>query len=204
MGRRAFFYGLAELLYFNFPCPSTARHSCRYLYKTLTSFILTISRLLSIRSQNTAFGSDAPPPASGGPRAVSNLPCASAVRKTPFCRPQACAPGLESRLGPTVAPCTDLGPISNYYAERFGFSPECRVVSFTGDNPASLAGLCLDKSDIAISLGTSDSLFLSLDQPRCLAEGHVLASPIDRDAYMVLLWYVHCRWRTPPPTILLI
>lgn len=103
---------------------------------------------------------------------------------------KACAPGLESRLGPTVPSGTDLGPISNYYVERFGFSPDCRVVSFTGDNPASLAGLCLSKNDVAISLGTSDTLFLSLNRPRCLAEGHVLVSPVDRDAYMVLLWSV--------------
>ncbi|XP_050432024.1 xylulose kinase [Adelges cooleyi] len=102
---------------------------------------------------------------------------------------EACAPGLESRLGPTVASGTDLGAISDYYVERFGFNPECRVVSFTGDNPASLAGLCLSKNDVAISLGTSDTLFLSLNEPKCLTEGHVLASPIDKDAYMVLLCF---------------
>ncbi|XP_001945125.2 xylulose kinase [Acyrthosiphon pisum] len=102
---------------------------------------------------------------------------------------EACAPGLDSRLGRTVPPGTDLGPISNYYVERFGFNPECRVVSFTGDNPASLAGLCLGDNDIAISLGTSDTLFLPLDEPRCLEEGHVLVSPINRDAYMVLLCF---------------
>ncbi|KAL4120605.1 hypothetical protein QTP88_013269 [Uroleucon formosanum] len=102
---------------------------------------------------------------------------------------EACAPGLDSRLGRTVPPGTDLGPISNYYVERFGFNPECRVVSFTGDNPASLAGLCLNDNDIAISLGTSDTLFLPLDEPRCLEEGHVLVSPINRDAYMVLLCF---------------
>jgi xylulokinase len=88
-----------------------------------------------------------------------------------------------------VPPGTDLGTISNYYVERFGFNPECRVVSFTGDNPASLAGLCLSDNDIAISLGTSDTLFLPLDEPRCLEEGHVLVSPINRDAYMVLLCF---------------
>lgn len=102
---------------------------------------------------------------------------------------EACAPGLDSRLGRTVPPGTDLGLISNYYVERFGFNPECRVVSFTGDNPASLAGLCLNDNDIAISLGTSDTLFLSLDEPRCLEDGHVLVSPINKDAYMVLLCF---------------
>lgn len=87
-----------------------------------------------------------------------------------------------------MPPGTDLGSISNYYVERFGFSPECRIVSFTGDNPASLVGLCLNKNDIAISLGTSDTLFLSLDEPQCLTEGHVLVNPINKDTYMVLLW----------------
>ena len=27
------------------------------------------------------------------------------------------------------------GAISSYYVRRYGFSPECKVVAFTGDNP---------------------------------------------------------------------
>ncbi|PKU34978.1 xylulose hypothetical protein [Limosa lapponica baueri] len=27
------------------------------------------------------------------------------------------------------------GPISPYYSQRYGFSPDCKVVAFTGDNP---------------------------------------------------------------------
>ncbi|KAG8238984.1 hypothetical protein J437_LFUL005041 [Ladona fulva] len=54
---------------------------------------------------------------------------------------QLCAPYLRGKLGPTVHSYANLGPISPYFVERFGFNPECRVIAFTGDNPASLAGI---------------------------------------------------------------
>lgn len=46
----------------------------------------------------------------------------------------------------------------------------------------------LSKDDLACSLGTSDTLFLWLDDPKTLPEGHVLCNPIDQDAYMTMLW----------------
>lgn len=49
-------------------------------------------------------------------------------------------------------------------------------------------GMCLKKDDIAVSLGTSDTLFLCLSQPKVILDGHILSSPVDKDAYMVLLW----------------
>ena len=39
------------------------------------------------------------------------------------------------------------------------------------------------------SLGTSDTVFLWLDEPRPQLVGHVLINPVDSDAYMALLWY---------------
>lgn len=30
------------------------------------------------------------------------------------------------------------GPISPYYSQRYGFSPDCKVVAFTGDNPGEM------------------------------------------------------------------
>jgi len=62
------------------------------------------------------------------------------------------------------------------------------VIAFTGDNPASLAGMCLQSGEIAISLGTSDTLFLWLDHPTPSLEGHLFSNPIDPEAYMALLW----------------
>jgi xylulokinase len=47
----------------------------------------------------------------------------------------------------------------------------------------------LKTGDIAVSLGTSDTLFLSLKQPKVILEGHILSSPMDEDGYMALLWY---------------
>lgn len=30
------------------------------------------------------------------------------------------------------------GPISPYYSQRYGFSPDCKIVAFTGDNPGEM------------------------------------------------------------------
>lgn len=69
--------------------------------------------------------------------------------------------------------------------ERFDFRPDCRVVAFTGDNPSSVAGLGLQRDYLAISLGTSDTVFLWLDQPTPALEGHVFCNPVDSSAFMV-------------------
>ncbi|XP_075231647.1 xylulose kinase-like [Lycorma delicatula] len=102
---------------------------------------------------------------------------------------QVCGSNLESKLGEPVPSYTDLGPINEYYVERFGFNPHCRIISFTGDNPASLAGMRLGANDIAVSLGTSDTLFLWLSEPKTLPEGHIFVNPVDSDAYMALLCF---------------
>ncbi|KAM6452940.1 xylulose kinase isoform 1-T1 [Liasis olivaceus] len=101
----------------------------------------------------------------------------------------ACAPQLGKKLGQPVPSSKILGLISPYYTERFGFNPACKIVAFTGDNPASLAGMRLAKGDIAISLGTSDTLFLWIQEPKPALEGHVLCNPVDSQAYMALLCY---------------
>ncbi|XP_066300967.1 xylulose kinase-like [Branchiostoma lanceolatum] len=102
---------------------------------------------------------------------------------------QACASGLEGKLGEAVPSFENLGSISAYYADRYGFSPDCKVIAFTGDNPGSLAGMRLQGGDIAVSLGTSDTLFLWLQQPSPALTGHIFCNPVDGDAYMALLCY---------------
>uniref|UniRef100_A0A1B6HDA3 Xylulose kinase n=1 Tax=Homalodisca liturata TaxID=320908 RepID=A0A1B6HDA3_9HEMI len=102
---------------------------------------------------------------------------------------KACADDLATKLGEPVCSYSDLGPVSEYWVERHGFDPNCRVITFTGDNPASLAGMQLHTGDIAVSLGTSDTLFLSLTQPTYLSEGHILVNPVKSDAYMALLCF---------------
>ncbi|KAG7169488.1 xylulose kinase-like [Homarus americanus] len=100
-----------------------------------------------------------------------------------------CAPGLAEKLGKPVPASEKLGTVSSYFVDRYSFNPDCAVIAFTGDNPSSLAGMCLERGDVAVSLGTSDTLFLWLDTPRPQLEGHVLVNPVDSNAYMALLCF---------------
>ncbi|MGH0135675.1 UNVERIFIED_CONTAM: hypothetical protein FKN15_057890 [Acipenser sinensis] len=54
------------------------------------------------------------------------------------------------------------GSVSSYNVQRYGFSPDCKVIAFTGDNPGSLAGMRLQEGDIAVvvlcSLRFSDTV----------------------------------------------
>ena len=101
----------------------------------------------------------------------------------------ACAPNLAPRLGVPV-PSTDIiGKVSRYMVERYRFPPNCSIVAFTGDNPASLAGMRLSKADIALSLGTSDTLIFSTDVAVASTEGHVFVNPLDKSKYMAMLCF---------------
>ncbi|XP_078520473.1 xylulose kinase [Lissotriton helveticus] len=100
-----------------------------------------------------------------------------------------CAEGLEERLGPAVPSSSVLGSISPYHVQRYDFHPDCKIVAFTGDNPASLAGMRLEEGDIAVSLGTSDTLFLWINEPTPALEGHILCNPVQTESYMALLCY---------------
>lgn len=101
----------------------------------------------------------------------------------------ACGPDLNSKLDQPVSSSTNLGNISSYFVDKYGFSPDCQVITFTGDNPGSLAGMRLQAGDVAVSLGTSDTLFLWLKTPRPALEGHIFINPVDDAAYMALLCY---------------
>ena len=48
-------------------------------------------------------------------------------------------------------------------------------------------------SFIQVSLGSSDTLFMWIDRARPQLMGHVFVNPVDKDAYMAMLWYVVCR-----------
>lgn len=52
-----------------------------------------------------------------------------------------CGPDLATKLGATIPSKSEVGLISSYYVERWGFNANCKVIAFTGDNPASLIGL---------------------------------------------------------------
>ncbi|XP_053198506.1 xylulose kinase [Scomber japonicus] len=102
---------------------------------------------------------------------------------------EATAPHLDQLLGEPQPSTAVLGRISPYFVRRFGFSESCSVVAFTGDNPASLAGMRLQQGDIAVSLGTSDTVFLWIEEPRPALEGHIFCNPVDWQQYMALLCF---------------
>jgi xylulokinase len=56
------------------------------------------------------------------------------------------------------------GTISKYFVDRFGFSKECKIIPFTGDNPSTILALPLRADDAMVSLGTSTTFLMSTKQ----------------------------------------
>ena len=55
-----------------------------------------------------------------------------------------------------------MGPIGRYFVDRHGFSPDCRIAPFTGDNPSTILALPLRPLDAIVSLGTVSYTHLTL------------------------------------------
>jgi xylulokinase len=91
----------------------------------------------------------------------------------------ATAPGLAAKL-PRLAPAwTIAGTLSPYWQARHRLPPS-RVVIWSGDNPCSLVGTGLVREGMAaISLGTSDTIFSLMREPRTDAggTGNVFGAP---------------------------
>jgi xylulokinase len=103
---------------------------------------------------------------------------------------RATAPGLKDKL-PPLAPCSKaVGPVSRYFAKKFGMNSAAQIFPWSGDNPCSLVGLGLIREGMtAISLGTSDTYFGPMKNCRTDAhgEGHVFGSPAG--GYMSLICF---------------
>ena len=95
---------------------------------------------------------------------------------------EATAPGLMSKLPPIVESSTTIGVLAPYWQQRYGF-PAARVIAWSGDNPCSLigTGLVRDRT-LAVSLGTSDTVFGAMAEPRVdrAGDGHVFGAPDGR------------------------
>lgn len=74
-----------------------------------------------------------------------------------------------------------------YFVARHGFRDGCLVVAWSGDNPCSLAGLGLTLGDVAVSLGTSDTIFAVMERPQPGEDGMVLRNPVEPSSYMGML-----------------
>ncbi|KAG8092819.1 hypothetical protein GUJ93_ZPchr0012g21602 [Zizania palustris] len=103
---------------------------------------------------------------------------------------EATAPNLQDKIGKLAPAHAAAGTLSPYFVQRFQFTTNCIVVQWSGDNPNSLAGLTLsDPGDLAISLGTSDTVFGITDFPEPSLDGNILPNPVDPNTYMVMLCY---------------
>lgn len=103
---------------------------------------------------------------------------------------EATAPDLRAKLPPIAAGNTVLGAVNPYFVLKYKLNPACKAVVWSGDNPCSLIGTGLvSPGMIAISLGTSDTLFGAMaaceTDPR--GEGHVFGSPAG--GYMSLICF---------------
>jgi xylulokinase len=90
----------------------------------------------------------------------------------------ATAPDLAAKLPAIVPSSTIVGELAPYWQQRFGLPP-AKIVAWSGDNPCSLVGTGLIREgQIAVSLGTSDTLFGLMREPRVdrTGTGHVFGS----------------------------
>ena len=98
---------------------------------------------------------------------------------------------LASRLGKVVESFACVGQVSNYFTKRFGIPSTCQVIAFSGDNNNALIGLKLTGSDIAVSMGTSDTIFATLRNATPRRVGHVFAHPVIEGGFMAMLCYAN-------------
>jgi xylulokinase len=92
----------------------------------------------------------------------------------------ATAPGLGGKLPRLVPSATRVGELAPYFVEKFGFAPGTPLIAFTGDNPSSLVGMgATEPGTAVISLGTSDTVFAAMREPRTDPRGfgHVFGNP---------------------------
>ena len=92
---------------------------------------------------------------------------------------RATAQGLDAKLPAIAESWAVAGTLSPFWQTRCGL-PAAKVIAWSGDNPCSLIGVGLVREGrVAISLGTSDTIFGLMTEPRVdpSGTGHVFASP---------------------------
>lgn len=113
---------------------------------------------------------------------------------------------LRSKLGePRQDGGGSMGGISQYYVNRYGFSPECQIAPFTGDNPGTILALPLRPLDAIVSLGTSSTFLMVTPHYEPDKSYHFFNHPTTPNQYMFMLCYKngglareHVRDALPP------
>ncbi|MEJ2249710.1 MAG: FGGY family carbohydrate kinase [Candidatus Lokiarchaeota archaeon] len=92
----------------------------------------------------------------------------------------ATAPDLRQKLPQLISSVEVIGKISKFFCKKYNFAPNVKIIAWSGDNPDSLIGTGLiEKSNFAISLGTSDTFFGYLTDLsfNFNEEGHIFRAP---------------------------
>lgn len=82
-----------------------------------------------------------------------------------------------------------MGSISPYFVSRYGFSSECQIVPFTGDNPATILALPLRPMDAIVSLGTSSTFLMITPTYKPDPSYHFMNHATIPGQYMFMLCY---------------
>ena len=72
---------------------------------------------------------------------------------------------LRNKLLPIVSPYTIVGRIATYFIERYGFSPDCRILAGSGDNPQSkvlVTGNLLSLGSSLVNMAATDGKHLDM------------------------------------------
>lgn len=97
---------------------------------------------------------------------------------------------LKRKLGPIgKVTYAALGVISPYFVSKYGFSPDARIYSFTGDNLATIISLPLEQNDTLVSLGTSTTVLLVTEHYNPSSQYHLFKHPTMKNAYMGMICY---------------
>lgn len=102
----------------------------------------------------------------------------------------ATAPNLEEKLPELCNSYDILDTIAPYFVNKHDFSPETKILAWSGDNPNSLIGVGITgKRKAAISLGTSDTYFgyLKSLSYNLNAESQIFVAPTGE--YMILICF---------------
>lgn len=100
------------------------------------------------------------------------------------------AADLHTKLGePLMDGGASMGAISPYFVSRYGFHPECQIIPFTGDNPATILALPLRPLDAIVSLGTSTTFLMNTPTYKPDGSYHFFNHPTTAGHYMFMLCY---------------
>lgn len=102
----------------------------------------------------------------------------------------ATAANLAGKLPPLAPSAHVVGVVSPYFVKKYGLNKDALALVWSGDNPCSVVGLGLiEEGMVAISLGTSDTLFGYMKHCRVdeRGEGHVFGAPTGD--YMTLICF---------------